>query len=272
MIGEDPYAGAAQPGAATGPGRRSGPAVPTRQAAPPAAAGAAGNLVDVLFRAHALTLVRMALLLVGDQSSAEDVVQGAFLGLCRNVSRLRDPVKALPYLRASVLNGCRSVLRARGRARQRRVPHDPPVWSAESAALSRGDRRAVLAAAARLPRRQREVVALRYYLDLTDQEIAETLRVSRGTVSSTASRALAALARDLGEEPLTGLRNGCAMLLPQPRPPSGKRRSAARKADRQRVQRTELRLRGDSLHVIVVSTSRVNGFRIGSLRFRNGCP
>src|SRR6266568_1617243 len=114
MIGEDPYAGAAQPGAATGPGRRSGPAVPTRQAAPPAAAGAAGNLVDVLFRAHALTLVRMALLLVGDQSSAEDVVQGAFLGLCRNVSRLRDPVKALPYLRASVLNGCRSVLRARG--------------------------------------------------------------------------------------------------------------------------------------------------------------
>ncbi len=83
MIGEDPYAGAAQPGAATGPGRRSGPAVPTRQAAPPAAAGAAGNLVDVLFRAHALTLVRMALLLVGDQSSAEDVVQGAFLGLCQ---------------------------------------------------------------------------------------------------------------------------------------------------------------------------------------------
>lgn len=67
--------------------------------------------------------------------------------------------------------------------------------------MSRDDRRAVLAATARLPRRQREVLALRYYMDLTDREIAQVLRVSRGTVSSTASRALAALARDLREEP-----------------------------------------------------------------------
>ncbi len=141
------------------------------------------------------------MLLVGDQNSAEDVVHEAFLGLCRSMPRLRDPDKALPYLRASVLNGCRSVLRARRRARLRRVPHEPPVWSAESAALCHEDRRAVLAATARLPRRQREVLALRYYLDLTDDEIAQVLRVSRGTVSSTASRALAALARDLREGP-----------------------------------------------------------------------
>jgi RNA polymerase sigma-70 factor (sigma-E family) len=201
MIGEDPAAGAAQSGAAAGPRRRSGPAVPARQPAPPPAAKAAGDLVEVLFRAHALTLIRTALLLVGDQSSAEDVVQEAFLGLFRSMPRLRDPEKALPYLRASVLNGCRSVVRARGRARLRRAPYDPPVWSAESAALCQEERRAVLAATARLPRRQREVLALRYYLDLTDQEIAEVLRVSRGTVSSTASRALAALARDLREEP-----------------------------------------------------------------------
>jgi DNA-directed RNA polymerase specialized sigma24 family protein len=58
----------------------------------------------------------MAVLLVGDQNSAEDVVQEAFLGLCRSRPRLRDPDKALPYLRASVLNGCRAVLRARRRA------------------------------------------------------------------------------------------------------------------------------------------------------------
>jgi len=142
----------------------------------------------------------LSALLLGDQDSAEDVVQEAFLGLYRGMSRLSDPEKALPYLRASVLNG-RSVLRDRSRARLRRVPYDPPVWSAESAALTRDDRRAVLAAAARLPRRQREVLALRYYLDLTDREIAEVLGVSRSTVSSTASRALAALARDLREEP-----------------------------------------------------------------------
>ena len=188
MTREDPAAGAAEAGAAA-PGLQPEPAAP------------AGDLVDRLFRAHALALIRTALLLVGDQNSAEDVVQEAFLGLYRSLPRLRDPDKALPYLRASVLNGCRSVLRARGRARLRRVPHEPTVWSAESAALSRDDRRAVLAATARLPRRQREVLVLRYYLDLTDHEIAEALRVSRGTVSSTASRALAALAHDLREEP-----------------------------------------------------------------------
>ncbi len=82
----------------------------------------------------------------------------------------------------------------------RRVPHEPPVWSAESAALAGEDRKALLAAVARLPRRAREVLALRYYLDLTDHEIAAALGVSRATVSSTASRALAALARDLKEE------------------------------------------------------------------------
>jgi RNA polymerase sigma factor (sigma-70 family) len=74
------------------------------------------------------------------------------------------------------------------------------VSSAESAALAGEDRRAVMAAVARLPRRAREVLVLRYYLDLSDQEIAATLRVGRGTVTSTASRALAAIARQLQEE------------------------------------------------------------------------
>jgi RNA polymerase sigma factor (sigma-70 family) len=74
------------------------------------------------------------------------------------------------------------------------------VWSAESAVLAGEDRREVLAAVARLPRRQREVLVLRYFLDLTDPEIAADLGVSRGTVVSTASRALAALARNTGEQ------------------------------------------------------------------------
>jgi RNA polymerase sigma-70 factor (sigma-E family) len=150
---------------------------------------------------HAVGLVRLALLLVGDQQSAEDVVQDAFIGLLRAVPGLRDQAKALPYLRTAVVNGSRSVLRARRRARLRRVQHEPPVWSAEAAALAGEDRRAVLTAVAALPRRAREVLALRYYLDLPDQEIAAILGVSRGTVSSTVSRALASLARDLQEEP-----------------------------------------------------------------------
>jgi RNA polymerase sigma-70 factor (sigma-E family) len=170
-------------------------------AAHPAAADpAGGDLVDDLFRAHAVTLVRVAMLLLGDQPSAEDVVQDAFFGLYRSLPKLRDRSKALPYLRASVINGSRSVLRARKRAVRRGVNHEPPVWSAESAAMAGEDRKALLAAVARLPRRAREVLALRYYLDLADHEIAATLGVSRATVSSTASRALAALGRELQEE------------------------------------------------------------------------
>jgi RNA polymerase sigma factor (sigma-70 family) len=169
-------------------------------AEPATADSAGGDLVDDLFRVHAVTLVRVAMLLLGDQPSAEDVVQDAFFGLYRSLPNLKDRSKALPYLRASVVNGSRSVLRSRKRAMRRGVHHEPPVWSAESAAMAGEDRRALLAAVARLPRRAREVLALRYYLDLADHEIAAALGVSRTTVSSTASRALATLGRELKEE------------------------------------------------------------------------
>jgi RNA polymerase sigma-70 factor (sigma-E family) len=156
------------------------------------------HFVSDLFRAHGPALVRLALLLVGDQPSAEDVVQDAFIGLHK--ARLRDQDKALPYLRVAVVNSCRSIHRARRRAASLRPQHEPPVWSAEAAAIVNEDRREVLAAVARLPRRPREVLALRYYLGLPETEIAAILGMSRGTVSSTVSRGLTALARDLKEE------------------------------------------------------------------------
>src|SRR5882724_11543418 len=184
------------------------PMTSPRPSAPDVLAGAAqhreavppGQLVDERYRGHALRLTRMALLLVGNRPSAEDVVLEAFLGLFRGLGRLSDPDRAVAYLRASVLNGCRSVLRSRKRASLRAAADCPAVWSAESAVLAGEDRREVLAAVARLPRRQREVLVLRYFLDLTDPEIAADLGVSRGTVVSTASRALAALARNTGEQ------------------------------------------------------------------------
>jgi RNA polymerase sigma factor (sigma-70 family) len=74
------------------------------------------------------------------------------------------------------------------------------VWSAEAEAIASEDRRTVLAAVAALPARAREVLALRYYLDLADSEIAQTLGISRSTVSSAASRALVTLARKLEEQ------------------------------------------------------------------------
>ena len=156
------------------------------------------HFVSDLFRANAPALLRLALLLVGDQPTAEDVVQESFIGLHR--ARLRNQDKALPYLRVAVVNGCRSVHRARRRAAALCPQHEPPVWSAEAAAIVNEDRREVLAAVARLPRRPREVLALRYYLGLPETEIAATLGISRGTVSSTISRALTALARDLKED------------------------------------------------------------------------
>ncbi len=190
---------------ATGRGasRGSGSPEPSQPTGRPAAGAAdqqAADLVRDLYQAHAVALVRTAKLLLHDQPSAEDVVQDAFIGLYRALPRLRDHDQVLPYLRAAVINGSRSVLRSRRRALLRRVQHEPPASSAESAALAGEDRRAVLAAVTRLPPRAREVLVLRYYLDLPDQEIAAALGISRGTVSSTASRGLAAVARELGEE------------------------------------------------------------------------
>jgi len=163
-------------------------------------ASAPADLVAGLYQAHGLALVRTALMLVGDKPTAEDVVQDAFIGLYRAMPRLSGNDKALAYLRASVVNGCRSVHRARSRAFARPVQHSPAVWSAESAAMAHEESRLAMQAVSRLPRRAREVLALRYYLGLPDAEIAAALGISRGSVSSTASRALAVLARELKGE------------------------------------------------------------------------
>lgn len=155
--------------------------------------------VDELYREHALGLIRLAMLMVGDAPTAEDVVQEAFLGLHGKRNGLRDPAAALAYLRSAVLNRCRSVLRRRVVADRFRQPYQPPVWSAEDRVIDGQERQQVLAAIARLPRRQREILALRFYCDLPEEQIARMLKISRGTVSATTSRALTALADLLGE-------------------------------------------------------------------------
>ncbi|HEY8457063.1 MAG TPA: SigE family RNA polymerase sigma factor [Actinopolymorphaceae bacterium] len=153
-----------------------------------------------LCREHWVALVRLALLMLGDRPSAEDAVQDAFAGLYRNWERLRDPSQALTYLRSSVLNRSRSILRRRRVALLHTHFHDPPVWSAEHEAVLSEDRREVLRALTRLPARRREVLVLRFYLDLKDAEIATTLGISEGAVRTAASRGLASLARILKED------------------------------------------------------------------------
>jgi RNA polymerase sigma-70 factor (sigma-E family) len=162
----------------------------------------AGPLVTALYQAHGVGLIRLAVVMLGDRPAAEDVVQEAFCGLYRRWDHLDDPGNALRYLRSSVLNGCRSVLRNRGRL-QLRLGQEPSrpdsVESAESTALVGEEHRAVLAALRRLPDRQWEALVLRFYLELSEAEIAEAMGISPGTVKSTVSRALAALGRLLGE-------------------------------------------------------------------------
>ncbi|GAA3238171.1 SigE family RNA polymerase sigma factor [Actinocorallia longicatena] len=156
-----------------------------------------GETITDLYRGHALGLVRLALIMTGDRQAAEDAVQEAFFGLHRNWHRLRDRDKALTYVRSAVLNRCRDTRR---RGRFRLTEHLPPVWSAEAAVLHDEEQRAVVAALHRLPGRQREALVLRYFLDLSEAEIALTMGVSNGTVKSTTSRGLAALERILKEE------------------------------------------------------------------------
>jgi RNA polymerase sigma-70 factor (sigma-E family) len=156
--------------------------------------------VTALYQAHALGLVRLAVLMVGDQQAAEDVVQDAFLGLYRRWSALKDPDRALSYARSSVLNGCRMVLRARSSRDKIALAAPDDIESAEATALLGEANREVLAALRGLPARQREAVVLRYYLDMTEDQAARAMRVSRGTVKSATSRGLAALGRLLKEE------------------------------------------------------------------------
>ena len=161
--------------------------------------------VAALFRQHHSELVRLAVLMVGDQPTAEDAVQDAYANMHARWSKLADKADTLPYIRAAVLNGCRSVQRRRGVARRagvlQRASSPPAIQaSAEQEVILSQDRQQVLAALTRLPRRRREVLVLRYYLGLSEAEIAAVLGISTGTVKSTAARALAALAHDLGED------------------------------------------------------------------------
>jgi len=154
--------------------------------------------VTALYRAHALSLARLALLMLGDEAEAQDVVQDAFFGLYRRWGALASTDAAPGYLRASVLNGCRTALKRRSRPAFSPAGPDR-LESAEALAIQTEERRAVLAAVRRLPARQREALVLRYYLDMTEDQAAQAMRVSRGTVKSATSRAVAAVGRMLKE-------------------------------------------------------------------------
>jgi RNA polymerase sigma-70 factor (sigma-E family) len=157
--------------------------------------------VTVLYQAHAVGLIRLAIVMLGDRCAAEDVVQDAFLGLYRHWDGLADRGNALTYVRSAVLNRCRNAMRQRGQRdrHDRQAPGPMASESAEAVALIGEEHQQVLAAIRALPDRQREALVLRFYLDLSEEEIARSMGVSRGTVKSATSRAVAALGRKLKE-------------------------------------------------------------------------
>ena len=153
----------------------------------------ADDAVTTLYSAHYRSLVRLSALLLREPALAEEVVQDAFVAMHGKWGRLRDPEKAAAYLRQTVVNRSRSALRRRSVEDRHRAAPDPAGVSAEYSALHTLEREAVVTALHALPQRQREVLVLRYYGDLSEAQIAAAIGISQGAVKSHASRGIAAL-------------------------------------------------------------------------------
>jgi RNA polymerase sigma-70 factor (sigma-E family) len=157
---------------------------------------AVGTTVDHLtetYRAHYRSLLGLAALLLDDTASCEDVVQEAFIRVHSARSRVRDPDKTLAYLRQTVVNLSRSALRRRILGLKLLAKPMPDMASAEEGAYEILERDQLKAAMRTLQRRQREVLVLRYFADMTEAQVAETLGISLGSVKAYGSRGLAAL-------------------------------------------------------------------------------
>lgn len=153
------------------------------------------DLVDVLFRRHYAALLRLGVVMVGNREAAEDAVQEAFAALHRNHRALRERGAAEAYLRSAVLNKCRSWVRRQATQRAARPlmlvreHHESP----EDTVIDRDEVGSLVEFMRTLARRQREVLACRYVLELSVAETAELLDISEGSVKTHTHRGLQAL-------------------------------------------------------------------------------
>ncbi|MBT2402164.1 SigE family RNA polymerase sigma factor [Streptomyces sp. ISL-87] len=156
----------------------------------------AGTTVDHLtetYQAHYRSLLGLAALLLDDTASCEDVVQEAFIRVHSARNRVRDRDKTLAYLRQTVVNLSRSALRRRILGLKLLSKPMPDMASAEEGAYDQLERDDLIKAMRGLQRRQREVLVLRYFADMTEAQVAETLGISLGSVKAYGSRGIAAL-------------------------------------------------------------------------------
>lgn len=148
-----------------------------------------------LFQVHYRTMVRLAALLGADDP--EDIAQEAFARLHGGLGGLRDPGAAVSYVRKTVVTLTNSRHRHLKVVRRHLAAAGPLIDEAAPAPEIHDD---LLAAIAQLPRRQRQVIVLRYWLDLSEAQIAEDLGIANGTVKATASKALKSLEKRLNQE------------------------------------------------------------------------
>jgi RNA polymerase sigma-70 factor (sigma-E family) len=157
---------------------------------------ATGTTVDHLtetYQAHYRSLLGLAALLLDDLASCEDVVQEAFIRVHSARGRVREPEKTLAYLRQTVVNLSRSALRRRILGLKLLSKPMPDMASAEEGAYEQLERDQLIRSMRGLQRRQREVLVLRYFVDMTEAQVAETLGISIGSVKAYGSRGIAAL-------------------------------------------------------------------------------
>jgi RNA polymerase sigma factor (sigma-70 family) len=195
-----------------GIGRAAAPVPAVRDGG--AAALGADAAVTELYAAHYRSLVGLSALLLRDRATAEEVVQDAFVAMHAGWRRLRDTDKALGYLRRSVINGSRSVLRHRavaGHAAPQPLPEapsappeapsappeapktQPEAPKTQQDAMTLFEQSAMAAALGRLPLRQREALVLRFYADMSPAQIASAMGISVGAVKGHTARALSSL-------------------------------------------------------------------------------
>lgn len=164
---------------------------------------------EALVQTHQQIALRVAFLVVGDRTVAEDVTQEAFVKAYRAMARFRVDGSFQPWLLRIVRNEALNQRRRRGRQERLslRLANDPVSGGAapspETKVISGVERQTVLEAVNELPDRYREVVTHRYLLGLSEAETAAMLRIPVGTVKSRTARALERLERSL-----SGLREG----------------------------------------------------------------
>ena len=149
--------------------------------------------IAALYDTEYRSLVRMSAVLLGDVASAEEIVQDSFIAVHAAWRGLREIDKGVHYLRRTVMNRSRSLLRHRAVVEKHMPASEPDMPSAEHAAIARLQRTAVIAALRTLPTRQREALVLKYYLDLSEEQVAAAMQISQGAVKSHTARGKAAL-------------------------------------------------------------------------------